>query len=82
MGPFYVHRMAATAWVVSTALGRPEGEVFECQLVPYACARRFAPALLRGGEAEYDRLCRFTEAPVRPAGQTLPVMLTADARDD
>jgi len=74
-GPFYVHQMAATAWTASTALGLPEGEVFECQVVPYLCARRFAPALLRGGEAEYDRLRRFTEAPARAIGQPLPVML-------
>jgi len=74
-GPFYVHEMAATAWAVSTALGLPEGEVFECQVVPYLCARCFAPALLRDGEAEYDRLRRFWEAPVRAIGEPLPLML-------
>lgn len=34
-GPFCVHQMAATAWAVSTALRHSEGEVFECQVVPY-----------------------------------------------
>lgn len=55
-GPFYVHQMAAIAWAASTALRHSEGDVFECQVVPYLCARRVAPALLRHGETEYDRL--------------------------
>ena len=33
--PFFVHQMAATAWAASTALGFQEGDVFECQVVPY-----------------------------------------------
>lgn len=81
-GPFYVHEMAATAWAVSTALGLPEGEVFECQLVPYLCVRRFAPDLLRGGEVEYDRLRRFEEAPVRAIGQPLPLTLVGSDLQD
>jgi hypothetical protein len=64
-GPFYVHQQAAEAWAFSTALGLPEGEVFECQVVPYRCARRFGPALLRDGEPEYERLRRFRKAPAR-----------------
>lgn len=78
-GPFYVHQMAAAAWAVSTALRRPDGDVFECHVVPYLCARPFAPALLRGGDAEYARLRRFTEAPVRAIGELLPLALVGSA---
>jgi len=80
--PFYVHQMAAQAWAVSTALGLPEGEVFECQVVPYLCARRFAPALLRIGEAEYNRLRRFWEAPVRAVEEPSPVVLPGSGLQD
>ena len=43
---------------------------------------RFAPALLRGGEAEYERLRRFTEAPVRAIGEPLPLTLVGSDRED
>jgi hypothetical protein len=69
-------------WTFFTVLGLPEGEVFECQLVPYRCARRFAPALLRNGEAEYERLRRFWEAPVRAIGEPLPLTLPGSGLQD
>ena len=67
-GPFYVHQLAAKAWAISTALSRPEGEVFEAQVVPYACVRAMAPTLIREGETEYRRLRRFPMSPIRPWG--------------
>lgn len=74
-GPFYVDQTAAAAWAFSTALGHPLEDVFECQVVPYACVREFAPGVLRGGEAEARRLGRFDVAPLRPWGTPLPVYL-------
>ena len=74
-GPFYVHEQAAQAWAFSTALGMAEGDVLEAQVVPYTCARSFAPGLLRSGDAEYRRLNRFWASPVRPWGAPRPVAL-------
>jgi hypothetical protein len=76
-GPFYVHKMAATAWAFSNALAVSAGEVFGCQVVPYACARRFAPDVLRVGEAEARRLSRFDVAPLWPWGPPTPVAIGA-----
>jgi hypothetical protein len=67
--PFYIHRQAARAWALSTALTVPEADIFELQIVPYACIRKFAPALIMGGEQEYARLGRFWISPVRSWGQ-------------
>ena len=67
-GPFYVHRLAARAWAFSTLFSRPEGEVFEAQVVPYACACSVAPKLIHDGEAEYRCLRRLPMSPVRPWG--------------
>ena len=67
-GPFYVHKLAAKAWAFSTLFSRPEGEVFEAQVVPYACACSAAPKLMSDGEAEYRRLRRLPISPVRPSG--------------
>ena len=74
-GPFYVFEQAACAWAFSTALGLPEEEVFEAQVVPYACALSRAPALLRGGEEEHRRLRCFWVSPVRSWGTPIPVAL-------
>ena len=38
-GPFYIHELAAGAWVFSEALKLSESEVFEVPVVPYVCAR-------------------------------------------
>jgi hypothetical protein len=74
-GPFYVHELAAGAWAFSEALKLPESEVFEVQVVPYVCARSFAPSLLRGGEDAYRGLLRgYTISPVRSGGA--PTVLT------
>ena len=68
-GPFYIHEMAAGAWAFAEALKLPESEVFEVQVVPYVCARSFAPSLLRDGEAAYRGLRRgYTMSPMRPGG--------------
>ena len=67
-GPFYVHRLAARAWAFSTLLTRPEGEIFEAQIVPYACVCLLAPKPIREGEVEYRRLRRLPMSPVRPWG--------------
>ena len=75
-GPFYAHRAAARSWAFATALGMPEHDIQEFQVVPYACVRHFAPALIEGGEAEFGRLNKFWISPVRSWGQveqfTLP----------
>lgn len=68
-GPFYVHEQAARGGAFSEALRLPGSEVFKAQVVPYACAKGFAPALLRGGDGEYRRLNRFWAPPIRPWGQ-------------
>jgi hypothetical protein len=67
--PFYIHREAARAWALSTALTVQEPDIFELQMVPYACIRKFAPALIMSGEEEYARLSRFWISPVRSWGQ-------------
>ena len=74
-GPFYVYVMAARAWAISTALALPAGEVFEAQVVPYACARGCAPALMRGGEEEFRRVNRFWASPLRPLGEPCAISL-------
>lgn len=74
-GPFHVHRMAAMSWASSTALTEELRDVFECQVVPYACVRRFAPDLLRYGDSEVRRLYLFDVAPLRPWGPPVPVSL-------
>ncbi len=74
-GPFFIHRMAATAWAFSNALGQAEEDIFECQAVPYVCVRRFAAGLLLGGEKEARRLNRFDVSPLRPWGSPIPVGL-------
>jgi hypothetical protein len=74
-GPFYVHEAAARAWAYSTALGLPRGDVFEAQVVPYACARSCAPDLIRHGDEEYHRINRFWASPIRPWGAPMPVPL-------
>jgi hypothetical protein len=67
--PFYVHEEAARAWTLSTAHAMEFRDVFGLQVVPYACARRFAPELIKGGEVECNRLNRFWISPVRSWGQ-------------
>ncbi|MDR3561960.1 MAG: hypothetical protein P4N59_11075, partial [Negativicutes bacterium] len=46
-----------------------ETDVLELQIVPYACARRFAPDLINIGQAEFMRLNRFWISPVRSWGR-------------
>ncbi len=60
---------SARAWALSTAFTVPEADIFELQIVPYACIRKFAPALIMGGEEAYARLSRFWISPVRSWGQ-------------
>jgi hypothetical protein len=67
--PFYVHEEAARAWALATALSQPEIDVLELQVVPYACVRRYAPDLIKGGEVEFNRLNRFWASPVRSWGR-------------
>ncbi len=76
-GPFFVHEMAAAAWAFSTAIEHGEETVFECQVIPYACARQLAPRLLREGDAEARRLSRFDVSPLRPRGPPISVPLPA-----
>ena len=64
-GPFYVHEQAARAWAFSTALTTPERDIFELQVLPYACVRCFAPGLLKCGNEEFTRLRRFWISPLR-----------------
>jgi hypothetical protein len=73
-GPFYIHEIAARAWAFSEALKQVRGDVFEIQVVPYACARSFAPALLREGEvANRGSRRRYVISPIKPSG--IPVVL-------
>ena len=74
-GPFFVHQMAAAAWAFSTAIEQDPKTVVECQVVPYACIREFAPGLLVGGDDEARRLNRFDVSPLRPWGAPIPVEL-------
>lgn len=67
--PFYVHEEAARAWALATALSLPMIDVSELQVVPYACARRFAPELIKDAEVEFNRLNRFWISPVRSWGR-------------
>jgi hypothetical protein len=67
--PFYVHEEAARAWALGTALILPESDVLELQVVPYACVRRYAPDLIKGGEVEFNHLNRFWVSPVRSWGR-------------
>ena len=74
-GPFYIHEMAARAWAFSEALKQVREEVFEIQVVPYACARCFAPALLREGEVAYRGFCRrYAISPIQASGA--PTVMT------
>jgi hypothetical protein len=68
-GPFYVHQQAARSWAFSTALTVPEHGICEFQVVPYACARRFAPDLIRAGDGEFRRLNKFWISPLRISGR-------------
>jgi hypothetical protein len=67
--PFYVHEEAARSWALATALSLPESDVLELQVVPYICIRRFAPDLITGGQAEFNRLNKFWISPVRSWGR-------------
>lgn len=73
-GAFFAQEAAAAAEAFSSALDQPARDVFECQIVPYACARQFAPLLLRQGDAEARRLTRYELSPLRPysAPKTIP----------
>ncbi len=74
-GPFYIHEIAARAWAFSEALKQARGDVFEIQIVPYACARSFASALLQEGEVAYRGFRRrYVISPVRPS--SAPTVLT------
>jgi hypothetical protein len=66
--PFYVHEEAARSWALATAFSLPEIELYELQVVPYACVRHFAPDLVTYGQAEFNRLNRFWTSPVRSWG--------------
>ena len=74
-GCFFAHETAAAAEAFSSALAQPAGHVFECQTVPYACARQFAPVLLQQGDAEARRLTRYEMSPLQPysAPRTIPL---------
>ena len=73
-GPFYIHQLAAAAWAICEALKHPPGSVFEIQVVPYACARSFAPALLRDGDMAFRGFHRrYAAPPIQPGGA--PVVL-------
>ena len=74
-GPFFVHQMAAAAWAFSTATEQEPNSVFECQIVPYACIRQFAPRLLLGGDNEARRLNRLDVSPLRPWGGPIAIKL-------
>ena len=74
-GPFFIHQLAATAWVFSNALWQAEEDVFESQVVLYACIRQFAPGLLLGGDKEARRLGRFDVSPLRPWGTPIVIDL-------
>jgi len=79
-GPFYVHELAARAWAFSTALGLPERDVLEAQVVPYACAGSSAPALISDATL-FRRFNRCWESPVRPWGQVEVLRLRTGAGD-
>ena len=81
-GPFFVHHMAAAAWAFSTAIEQDLKTVFQCQVVPYACIRQFAPGLLECGHDEARRLNRFDVSPLRPWGAPIPVDLPAGDSDE
>ena len=76
-GAFFTQETAAAADAFSSALAQPAGDVFECQLVPYACARQFAPLLLQQGDAEARRLTHYELSPLQPysAPKTIPFAL-------
>ena len=74
-GPFYIHELAARAWAFSETLKQARDDVFEVQVVPYACARSFAPALLREGEVAYRGFRRrYAISPIQASGA--PMVLT------
>jgi hypothetical protein len=67
-GPFYVHEQAARAWAFSTALTMPEHGLCGLQVVPFACVRRFTPALIKAGDGEFKRLNKLWISPLRSWG--------------
>ena len=74
-GAFFTQETAAAAEAFSSALAQPAGAVFECQIVPYACARGLAPSLLREGHNMARRLTRYAISPLQPHGppRTIPL---------
>ena len=72
---FFAHQTAAAAEAFSSVLAQPTGQVFECQIVPYACARQFAPLLLQQGDAEARRLTRYELSPLQPYSAPRPIPL-------
>ena len=72
---FYVHEEAARSWALVMALSLPESEVLEFQVVPYICVRRFAPALITGGQVEFNRLNKFWISPIRSWGRVVQFAL-------
>lgn len=82
VGPFYIHKLAARAWAFSALFSRRDGEIFEAQVVPYACACSMAPMLIRAGEPEYRRLRRLQISPIQPWGAPEVVWRTEPADGD
>jgi hypothetical protein len=64
-GPFYMHEQAARSWAFSTALTLPEQNIWELQVVPYACVRRFTPDVIKAGDGEFKRLNKLWISPLR-----------------
>ena len=74
-GSFFVHETAASAEAFSSALALGAQGVFECQVVPYACAKQHALALIQLGDAEARRLTQFAVSPLQPFGAPRPIPL-------
>jgi hypothetical protein len=74
--PFYADEAAAEAWVLATALACDPADVFEGQIVPYACVRQFAAGVLDAYETAVRALLRrYDVSPLRPWGAPIPVTL-------